>query len=94
MRSTRVPLFEMDGGIPGHSGGKRDPCASSAFRENGSNPRLREMTPSNENNIFHGIDPESLLLSKPHTIINIPDYPLLEIASSDSILLLCWKGKI
>lgn len=46
------------------------------------------MTTSNKDNIFHAADPQASLVSEPHTVIDISDYPFAEIAESDRVLLL------
>jgi hypothetical protein len=94
MRSIYVPLFEMDDGIIGPLGYKRDLCASPGFRENGSGPRPRQMTASDKNDILHAVDTQASLLDEPHAVIDIFDYPLSEISESDSVLPFCWERKI
>jgi hypothetical protein len=84
----------MDDGVPGRLDCERDARAFLAFRENGSDPRLREMTPSDENNIFHAADPQASLLGKTHTSMNVFDYPFTEIAVSDRVLSFCRERKI
>jgi hypothetical protein len=94
MCSTHVPLLKMDDGIPGLSDSKRDLCGFPAFGENGSDPRLREMTPSNKNDIFHTADPQASLLSEPHTAIDIFDHPFTEISERNRVLSFCGERKI
>ena len=84
----------MDDGIPGHLGYKRDLCASSVFRENRSDPRLRQMTPSDKYDIFRAVDSQASLLGEPHAVEDIFDYPFLEVSASDSVLPFCWERKI
>jgi hypothetical protein len=84
----------MDDRIPGHSDTERYLCTIPAFRENGSDPRPCEMTPSDKNNIFHAVDPQASVLSEPHTIIDIFDYPFAEIAESDRVFSFYWEWKI
>jgi hypothetical protein len=84
----------MDDGIPGRLDSERDLCAFLAFRENGSDPRLCEMTPSDKNNIFHAADPQASLLCKTHTGMDIFDHPFTEIAKSDRVLSFCRERKI
>jgi hypothetical protein len=93
LRSSYIPLLEVDG-ISGHSDTERDPPASPASRENGSGPRSREMTPGDKNNIFHATDSQASLLSKPHTVIDMFDYPFAEIAVGDRGLSFCRERKI
>jgi len=73
-----------------------DLCTSEspAFRENGPDPRLCEMTPCDKNNIFHTNGPQASVLCEPHTVMDILDYPFTEIAESDRVLLFCWVRKI
>jgi len=84
----------MDVGIPRHSGYECDLCASPAIRENGSDPRPRQMTSCDKNDVFHAVDPQAFLLSKSHTVMDIFDYPFTEIALSDCVLHFRWEKKI
>jgi hypothetical protein len=52
------------------------------------------MTPCDKDNIFHTIDTQALLLGEPHTVIDVFDYPISEIAESDSVLPFCRERKI
>jgi hypothetical protein len=84
----------MDDGIPGRSHFERGLCISLAFRENSSDPRLCQMTPSDKNYVFHAADPQASLLSEPHALIDISDYPFTKIAESDRVLSFCRERKI
>jgi hypothetical protein len=84
----------MDDRIYGSLDCERDSRAFLAFRENGSDPRLREMTPGNKDNIFHAADPQASLLGKTHAGVDIFDYPFTEIAVSDRVLSFCRERKI
>jgi hypothetical protein len=51
------------------------------------------MTPSDENDILHAIDPKAKILSKCKPVINILDYPSSKIARSNRIFMLSGEGK-
>jgi hypothetical protein len=86
----------MDDRTPGRLGYKRDLCTSPAraIRENGSDPRHRQVTPSYKNDIFHAVDSQAPLLREPHAVIDVADYPFSEISESDGVLPLGWERKI
>jgi hypothetical protein len=63
-------------------------------RENGSDPRPGQMTPSHKNDIFHVVDSHTTLLGGPHAVIDVVDHSFSEISESDSVLPFGWERKI
>jgi len=52
------------------------------------------MTPCDKDDIFHAADARALFLGKPHTVIDIFDYPFFEIVLGSRVLPFRWERKI
>jgi hypothetical protein len=63
----------MNAGILGNPSYERYLCASSTLREDDVDPRPREMSPSDKNEILRAVDSQAKVLSNPHTAVDILD---------------------
>lgn len=86
--------MEICTGISRHSNSKRHLFDSRVLRESNVDPRPRNMTPSNENDIFHTGDSQAKILSDLETVVDILYQPFTEVAASDRVLTFRreWEG--
>ena len=64
-------------------------CARPALREEDADPRAREVTPGDEDDVLHAVDPQAEIVGDLHAVVDVADEPFTEIATGDRILAFC-----
>jgi len=91
--TRHAPLLQTNAGIPGHLRYERYPCACPVLGEEDADPRSREMTPGDENDILHAVDPQAEIVGDLHAVVDVLDQPFTEIAPGDCVLAFCRERK-
>jgi hypothetical protein len=71
--TRHASLLQTDAGIPGRLRYERYPCACAVLGEEDTDPRSREMTPGDENDVLHAVDPQAEVVGDLHAVVDVLD---------------------